>query len=97
MIANIVYNVAAMFSLFNDKKKTNMNYKKVEKEIVKATHDFAKSNNVYYDVMTENMILNALRELNKLHITDVSGSYSVNDMDDAYDKGFKDAMVKYRE
>ena len=32
-----------------------------------------------------------------LIIGDVSGSYSVNDMDDAYDKGFKDAMVKYRE
>jgi len=33
----------------------------------------------------------------KLIIGDVSGSYSVNDMEDAYDKGFKDAMVKYRE
>ena len=33
----------------------------------------------------------------QLIIGDVSGSYSVNDMDDAYDKGFKDAMVKYRE
>ena len=33
----------------------------------------------------------------QLIIGDVSGSYSVNDMEDAYDKGFKDAMVKYRE
>jgi len=33
----------------------------------------------------------------QLIIGDVSGSYSVNDMDDAYDKGFKDAMLKYRE
>ena len=33
----------------------------------------------------------------KLIIGDVSGSYSVNDMDYAYDKGFKDAMLKYRE
>ena len=26
----------------------------------------------------------------------VSKSYSEKDMDDAYDKGFKDAMIKYR-
>ena len=37
------------------------------------------------------------RLLKLLIIGDVSGSYSVNDMEDAYDKGFKDAMVKYRE
>ena len=36
-------------------------------------------------------------ETKQLIIGDVSGSYSVNDMEDAYDKGFKDAMVKYRE
>jgi len=38
-----------------------------------------------------------LAEPKQLIIGDVSGSYSVNDMEDAYDKGFKDAMVKYRE
>jgi hypothetical protein len=33
----------------------------------------------------------------QLIIGDVSGSYSANDIDDAYNKGFKDAMVEYRE
>ena len=28
---------------------------------------------------------------------DVSGSYSANDIDDAYNKGFKDAIIEYRE
>jgi len=32
----------------------------------------------------------------KLIITDVGISYSEKQVDDAYDKGFKDAMVKYR-
>tara|TARA_R110000744_G_scaffold214534_1_gene333304 strand:- start:610 stop:852 length:243 start_codon:yes stop_codon:yes gene_type:complete len=32
----------------------------------------------------------------KLTLTDVGGSYSKKQVDDAYDKGFKDAMLKYR-
>lgn len=32
----------------------------------------------------------------QLRIHDVVGSYSEKDMDNAYDKGFKDAMLKYR-
>jgi hypothetical protein len=35
-------------------------------------------------------------DFKKLHLPDVVGSYSKKDMDDAYDKGFKDAMIKYR-
>ena len=32
----------------------------------------------------------------QLTLTDVGGSYSKKQVDDAYDKGFKDAMLKYR-
>ena len=37
-----------------------------------------------------------LIELNLLTIPVVVGSYSEKQVDNAYDKGFKDAMVKYR-
>lgn len=42
-----------------------MNYQKIEKEIIKETKKFAKSNGIHYDKLTESMILNAMRELNK--------------------------------
>ena len=32
----------------------------------------------------------------QLTLTDVGGSYSKKQVEDAYDKGFKDAMLKYR-
>ena len=33
-----------------------------EKEIIEGTKAFAKAHNLHYDQMTENMLLNALRE-----------------------------------
>jgi len=53
-----------------------------------------------YEVLNERQTpteANNHPDTKQLIIGDVSGSYSVNDMEDAYDKGFKDAMVKYRE
>lgn len=50
----------------------NMDYKKTEKEIIKATKEFATINNIHYDELTESMILNAMRELNKCFISGVS-------------------------
>ncbi len=35
---------------------------KNEKNIIEGTKEFAKAHNIHYDQMTENMILNALRE-----------------------------------
>ena len=35
-------------------------------------------------------------EIKQLTLTDVGGSYSKKQVEDAYDKGFKDAMLKYR-
>jgi len=52
--------------------------------------------NKVVDITTQVQICEEYHQY-KLIISDVSGSYSVNDMDDAYDKGFKDAMLKYRE
>jgi len=40
-----------------------MDYKKIEKEIIKETKEFAKIHNIHYDNLTESMILNAMREL----------------------------------
>jgi len=37
-----------------------------------------------------------LEQALQLQQTGVVGSYSEKDMDNAYDKGFKDAMIKYR-
>lgn len=48
-----------------------MDYKKTETEIVEATKEFATINNIHYDELTESMILNAMRELNKCFIADV--------------------------
>lgn len=45
---------------------------KEEQEIIESTKEFAKAHNIHYDQMTENMILNAMREQLLLHI--VSGS-----------------------
>jgi len=38
---------------------------KDEKKIIKSTKEFAKANNIHFDSMTENMILNAMREIVK--------------------------------
>ena len=35
---------------------------KDEQDIIDGTKEFAKAHNIHYDQMTENMILNALRE-----------------------------------
>lgn len=43
---------------------------KEEQEIIESTKEFAKAHNIHYDQMTENMILNAMRE--QLTLTDVS-------------------------
>jgi len=67
---------------------------KVTKEQMKALMHCA-TNNVKDFVMNEDGFTNDC--IKQLNILLVSGSYSVNDMEDAYDKGFKDAMVKYRE
>ena len=45
-----------------------MDYKNTEKEIIKATKEFARINDIHYDELTESMVLNALRELNKWFI-----------------------------
>ena len=36
------------------------------------------------------------KQAEQLNLTDVGGSYSKKQVEDAYDKGFKDAMLKYR-
>ena len=41
----------------------DMDYKKIEKEIIKETKEFAKIHNIHYDEITESMIINAMREL----------------------------------
>lgn len=48
-----------------------MDYKKTENEIIEATKEFATINNIHYDELTESMILNAMRELNKCFISGV--------------------------
>ena len=40
---------------------------KEEQEIIESTKEFAKAHNIHYDQMTENMILNAMREQFLLH------------------------------
>ena len=40
-----------------------MDYKKIEKAIIKETKEFAKIHNIHYDNLTESMIINAMREL----------------------------------
>ena len=40
--------------------------KDIEKNILKETKAFAKANNIYYDEITESIILNAMREIKKL-------------------------------
>ena len=40
---------------------------KEEQEIIESTKEFAKAHNIHYDQMTENMILNAMREQLLLH------------------------------
>ena len=40
---------------------------KEEQEIIESTKEFAKVHNIHYDQMTENMILNAMREQLLLH------------------------------
>ena len=49
-----------------------MDYKKTEKEIIEATKEFATLHNIHYDELTESMIVNAMRELNKCFISGVS-------------------------
>jgi|TARA_B110000444_G_C18629120_1_gene495962 hypothetical protein len=41
---------------------------KEEQEIIESTKEFAKAHNIHYDQMTENMILNAMREQLLLHV-----------------------------
>jgi len=41
---------------------------KEEQEIIESTKEFAKAHNIHYDQMTENMILNAMREQLNLYI-----------------------------
>ena len=38
-------------------------YDKNEREIIKATKEFAKNNEFYFDEIVESMIINAMREL----------------------------------
>lgn len=38
---------------------------KLEQDIIDGTKDFAKVNDIHYDELTESMILNAIREVNK--------------------------------
>ena len=40
---------------------------KDEQEIIESTKEFAKAHNIHYYQMTENMILNAMREQFLLH------------------------------
>jgi len=40
---------------------------KEEQEIIESTKEFAKAHNIHYGQMTENMILNAMREQLLLH------------------------------
>ena len=42
-----------------------MTYRTIEREIIEATREFASLTNAHYDEQTENMIVNALRELNQ--------------------------------
>ena len=49
-----------------------MDYQKTENEIIEATKEFATINNIHYDELTESMITNAVRELNKCFISHVS-------------------------
>jgi len=41
----------------------DMDYKKIEKEIIEETKEFAKIHNIHYDEIIESMIINAMREL----------------------------------
>jgi len=41
-----------------------------EKEILKASKEFARAHKLHYDMHTENMILNAIREVNQSKPTD---------------------------
>jgi len=56
---------------------------KDEQDIIDGTKEFAKAHNIHYDQMTENMILNALRE--QLTIDSVSVSF--------FDKLFKPHLM----
>lgn len=50
-----------------------MDYKKTETEILEATKEFARFHNIHCDDLTETLILNAMRELNKCFIGGVVG------------------------
>ena len=62
-----------VLGLFSHFKNINIDYKKIEADIIEATKEFAMSNNIHYDSLIESMILNAMRELNKRFITDGVG------------------------
>ena len=49
---------------------------KNEKNIIDSTKEFAKFHNIHYDQMTENMILNAMRE--QLILSGVVTSEKIN-------------------
>ena len=80
-------------------------YNKLNKyKMIKDTQEYLqhweKENNPFYpsemrwDRLQVNRFLKDYKK--QLTLTDVSGSYSEKQVDEAYDKGFKDAMVKYR-
>jgi|TARA_R110000744_G_scaffold23932_1_gene60456 hypothetical protein len=61
---------------------------------LKEWKDYCKNDNVPINTMK---YITCLEErIEALTIPVVVGSYSEKQVDNAYDKGFKDAMVKYR-
>ncbi len=63
-------------------KETGLHWKRFGKLEAKPTTEYCK--------WLENELLTEMEQVKKLNIDDVSKCYTEKDMDNAYDKGFKD-------
>jgi len=75
---------------------------KEEQEIIESTKEFAKAHNIHYDQMTENMILNAMREQLLLHDVSVPKGTLLfhlkaltKQIEDIHCYGFDDVLEDY--
>ena len=69
----------------------------IQDEMQKIHHKFGVSEMANYKI--EQFIENLIKEdrAKQLTLTDVGCSYSEKHLEEEYNKGYKDAMVKYRE
>lgn len=85
----------------NDAKSllSAVDIKKMDEILQSNFNEFRLAIGLPPDVLSEKAkeyFRKAMEQYAELRLGAVLGSYSEKDMDNAYDKGFKDAMLKYR-